>query len=93
MDNIWKVEVKADDCPVQMWDVQLTGQRLHRVHKLSVGDEIYIDHTYGTYKLGDKYGDSPLVCNEIIYKPRKWWQKLMFWKKKEIVGYIFKVIE
>lgn len=110
MNNILKVEINADDCPVQMWDGNLTidmkadyvnndlwelltGQSLHRAHKLSVGDEIYIIYTDTTYKLGDRYGDSALVCNEIIYKPRKWWQKLMFWKKKEIVGYIFKVVE
>lgn len=110
MNNIWKVEINADDCPVKMWDGSLTidmkadyinqelwelltGQSQYRVHKLSVGDEMCIAHTDTTYKLGDKYGDSSLVCTEIIYKPRKWWQKLMFWKKKEIVGYIFKVLE
>lgn len=110
MDNIWNVEVKDDDCPVQMWDGNLTidmkadyinnelwelltGQSRYRVHKLSVGDEVYIAHADTAYKLGNKYGDSPLVCTEIIYSPCKWWQKLMFWKKKEIIGYIFKVIE
>lgn len=110
MNDIWKVEINADDRPIKMWDgnltidlkadcinqelwEMLTGQSQYRVHKLSVGDEIYITHTDITYKLGDKYGNSPLVCTEIIYKPRKWWQKLMFWKKKEIVGYIFKVVE
>ena len=110
MNDIWKVEINADDCPVQMWDGNLTidmkadyvnnellefltGQSPHRVHKLSIGDEMYIANTDTTYKLGDKYGDSSLVCTEIIYKPRKWWQKLMFWKKKEIIGYIFTVIE
>lgn len=110
MDNIWKVEINADDCPVQMWDgnctidmkadyinnelwESLTGQSRYRVHKLSVGETVYIAYTNTVYKLGDKYGDSPLVCTKIIYKPRKWWQKLMFWKKKEIIGYIFTVIE
>lgn len=110
MNDIWKVEINADDCPVKMWDGNLTidmkadyvnndlwelltGQSKYRVHKLSVGDEICINNTDTTYKLGDKYGDSSLVCTEIIYKPRKWWQKVMFWKKKEIVGYIFKVVE
>lgn len=110
MDNIWKVEINADDCPAQMWDGGLTidmkanyinnelwkslmGQIQYIVHKLSAGDTMYLAHTNTVYKLGDKYGDSSFVCNEIIYKPRKWWQKLMFWKKKEIVGYIFKVVE
>ena len=92
MNDIWNVEINADDCPVQMWE-PLTGQSLYRVHKLSIGDEVYITHTNTVYKLGDKYGDSPLVCTEIFYKPRKWWQKLMFWEKKEIIGYIFTVIE
>lgn len=110
MNDIWKVEINADDCPVQMWDgdltidmkadyinnelwESLTGQNRYRVHKLSVGETVYIAYTNTVYKLGDKYGDSPLVCTKIIYKPRKWWQKLMFWKKKEIIGYIFTVIE
>lgn len=110
MNNIWKVEINADDCPVQMWDgnltidmkadyinnelwESLTGQNRHRVCKLSVGDEIYIIHTDTTYRLGDKYDNFPLVCTEIFYKPRKWWQKLMFWKKKEILGYVFRMIE
>lgn len=109
MNDIWKVEINADDCPVQIWDGNLTidmkadyvnmdlwetltGQSRHRLCKLSVGDTIYIANTDTTYKLGDRYGDSSLVCTEIIYKPRKWWQKLMSWKKKEIVGYIFKVV-
>ena len=92
MNDIWEVKIKADDCPVQMLE-SLTGQRQHRVHKLSVGETVYITYTNTVYKLGDKYGDSPLVCTKIIYKPRKWWQKLMFWKKKEILGYIFTVIE
>lgn len=110
MNDIWKVEINADDCPVQMWDgnctidmkadyinnellESLTGQNRYRVHKLSVGETVYIAYTNTVYKLGDKYGGSPLVCTKIIYKPRKWWQKLMFWKKKEIIGYIFTVIE
>ena len=110
MNDIWKVEINADDCPVQMWDgnctidmkadyinnelwESLTGQSRYRVHKLSVGETVYIAYTNTVYKLGDKYGDSPLVCTKIIYKPRKWWQKLMFWEKKEILGYIFTVIE
>ena len=110
MNDILKVEIKADDCPVQMWDGNLTidmkadyinnelwesliGQSLYRAHKLSVGETVYIAYTNTVYKPGDKYGDSPLVCTEIIYKPRKWWDKLMFWKKKEIIGYIFTVIE
>ena len=110
MNDIWKVEIKADDCPVQMWDgnctidmkatyinnelwESLTGQSQYRVHKLSVGETVYIAYTNTVYKLGDKYGDSQLVCTKIIYKPRKWWQKLMCWKKKEIIGYIFTVIE
>lgn len=110
MNDIWKVEINADDCPSQMWDgsltidmkadyinnelwESLTGQSRYRVHKLSVGDELYIAYTDTTYKLGDKYGNLPLVCTEIFYKPRKWWQKLMFWKKKEIQGYLFKVVE
>ena len=110
MNDIWKVEINADDCPVQMWDgnctidmkadyinnelwESLTGQSQCIVHKLSVGETVYIAYTNTVYKLDDKYGDSPLVCTKIIYKPRKWWQKLMFWKKKEIIGYIFTVIE
>lgn len=54
---------------------------------------MYISHTDTTYNVGNKYEDSSLVCKEIIYKPRKWWQKLMFWKKKEIIGYIFRMVE
>lgn len=75
--------MKADYVNMDLWEL-LTGQSLHRVCKLSAGDEIYVAHTDTTYKLGDGYGDSSLVCNEIIYKPRKWWQKLMFWKKKKL---------
>ena len=110
MNDIWKVEINADDCPVHMWDGSLTidmkidyinnellelltGQNRYRVHKLSVGDTMYIAYTNTAYRLGDKYGDSPLVCTKIFYKPRKWWQKLMFWKKKEIQGYLFKRVE
>lgn len=83
MDNIWKVEINADDCPIQMWDGSLTinmkadyinhelwelltGQSKYRVHKLSVGDEVYIAYTNTVYKLGDKYGNSPLVYTEIF---------------------------
>lgn len=110
MSDFYEVDIKAEDCPIQMWDGNLTiemsdvsinadlfnmltGQNLYSVHKLSVGDEVHISHTDTTYKLGDKYGDSQLVCKKIFYKPRKWWQKLMFWKKKEIMEYIFKVVE
>lgn len=109
MSDFYEVDIKAEDCPIQMWDgnltiemdaasfnhelwAALTGQSLYRVHRLSVGDEVYISHTNITYKLGDKYDDTSLVCKKIIYKPRKWWQKLMFWKKKEIVGYIFRMV-
>lgn len=110
MNDIWKVEINADDYPTQMWNgsltidmkadyinnelwESLTGQSRPRVHKLSVGDAVYIAYTDTAYKLGDKYGNLSLVCTEIFYKSRKWWQKLMFWKKKEILGYIFTVIE
>lgn len=110
MNDIWKVEINADDCPAQMWDGSLTidmkadyinnelwesliGQSRYRVHKLSVGDTVYIAYTNTAYKLGDKYGNLPLVCTEIFYKSRKWWQKLMFWKKKEVLGYLFRMVE
>lgn len=110
MSDFYKVDINADDCPVQMWDGNLTigmddvyinnklfdtltGLNRYRTHKLSINDEVYISHTDTTYKLGEKYCDSPLVCKQIIYKPRKWWQKLMFWKKKEIIGYIFRMVE
>lgn len=110
MNNIWKVEINADDCPVEMWggnltiDMKadyvnmdlwelLTGQSLHRVCKLSAGDEIYVAHTDTTYKLGDGYGDSSLVCNEIIYKPRKMVAEVDVLEEEKIVGYIFRVIK
>ena len=110
MNDIWKIEINADDCPAKMWDGNLTidmkadyinneswelltGQNRNRVYKLSVGETVYIAYTNTAYKLGDKYSNLPLICTDIFYKPRKWWQKLMFWKKKEIQGYIFTVIE
>ena len=87
------IHMENNDVPtVKLWE-SLTGQSRYRLHKLSVGETVYIAYTNTVYKLGDKYGDSQLVCTKIIYKPRKWWQKLVFWKKKEIIGYIFTVIE
>lgn len=91
-DGSLTIDMKADRVNMDLWET-LTGQNRYRVHKLSVGEAVYIAYTNTAYKLGDKYGNSPLVCTEIFYKPRKWWQKLMFWKKKEIRGYLFMVVE
>lgn len=91
-DGSLTIDMKADYINNELWE-SLTGQNQYRVHKLSVGETVYIAYTNTAYGLGDKYGNLPLVCTEIFYKPRKWWQKFMFWKKKEVIGYIFTVIK
>lgn len=91
-DGSLTIDMKADYINNELLE-SLIGQSRYRVHKLSVGDGVYIAYTNTAYRLGDKYGNLPLVCTEIFYKPRKWWKKLMFWKKKEIQGYLFKVVE
>ena len=96
MRDVYKVEISAKDCPITgcsdltidfnkpIDTTEIVGNA--RVALISSGDVLRIGYDGDTYKLGDKYGDSSLVCTEIFYKPRKWWQKLMFWKKKEIIG-------
>lgn len=47
-------------------------------------------------KVGDRLIEFPYMeCREISYSyyPYKWWQKIMFWKKKEIRGYWLKRVE
>ena len=109
MSEIYQIDIKAEDYPAGCWlDGNLSflinnddgiykifdyAKKFREIHLAS---QILLNAESVGARLNklDRHPDYPFMqCVEVFYKPRKWWQKLMFWKKKEIQGYLFKRIE
>lgn len=76
--EIKKVVIKAEDYPQQA-----------RITKLERGDEFYISYKGIRFKPGQKYYDYPAIISKVVYKSKPWY---LFWKQKEIYGYVIQWI-
>ena len=99
MSEIYQIDIKAEDYPLLINNdngIYKMIDYAKRFGKSHLASQILLNAESVGIRLDklDRHPDYPFMqCVEVFYKPRKWLQKLMFWKKKEIQGYLFKRVE